>query len=172
VRGQQLFVCEIRRRHFTGPSKAPRSRSPAAVDCHRSTACLQVRPEVSVSFLKHSLYNKNTTPTDGKRDRAVVPYGRTLGQNTARRGQRRAGQQRGDVEVRSYLRDQSGSRNLVFDLSITHDRFGQAVTCNRTGLSRIPRTLTARCVLMRSVKPTPINKHMMTIRTFIFSPLS
>jgi hypothetical protein len=32
-----------------------------------------------------------------------------------------AGQRRGDVEVRSYLMDQTGSRSLVFDLSITHD---------------------------------------------------
>ncbi len=31
-----------------------------------------------------------------------------------------AGQRRGDVKVRSYLRDQAGSRSLVFDLSIAH----------------------------------------------------
>ena len=36
-----------------------------------------------------------------------------------------AGQRRGDVEVR-YLRDQAGSRSLVFDLSIAHDRFGSS----------------------------------------------
>jgi hypothetical protein len=28
------------------------------------------------------------------------------------------------VEIRNYLRDQAGSRSLVFDLSITHDRYG------------------------------------------------
>ena len=33
-----------------------------------------------------------------------------------------AGQRRGDVEIRNYLRDQTGSRRLVFDLSITRDR--------------------------------------------------
>ena len=33
-----------------------------------------------------------------------------------------AGQRRGDVEIRSYLRDQAGSRSLVFDLCITHHR--------------------------------------------------
>ena len=33
-----------------------------------------------------------------------------------------AGQRRGDVEVRSYLRDQARNRSLVFDLSIPHDR--------------------------------------------------
>jgi hypothetical protein len=33
-----------------------------------------------------------------------------------------AGQRRGDVDIRNYLRDQAGS--LVFDLSITHERFG------------------------------------------------
>jgi hypothetical protein len=32
-----------------------------------------------------------------------------------------AGQRRGDVEIRNYLRDQAGSRSLVFDLSIAHD---------------------------------------------------
>ena len=31
-----------------------------------------------------------------------------------------AGQRRGDGEIRNYLRDQAGSRSLVFDLSITH----------------------------------------------------
>jgi hypothetical protein len=34
-----------------------------------------------------------------------------------------AGQRRGDVEIRNYLRDQAGSRRLVFDLSITHNRY-------------------------------------------------
>jgi hypothetical protein len=31
-----------------------------------------------------------------------------------------AGQRRGNVEVRNYLRDQAGSRNLVLDLAFTH----------------------------------------------------
>jgi hypothetical protein len=31
------------------------------------------------------------------------------------------GQRSGDIEVRNYLRDQAGSRSLVFDLSIAHD---------------------------------------------------
>jgi hypothetical protein len=44
-----------------------------------------------------------------------------------------AGQRRGDVEVRSYLRDQAGSRNLVFDLSITHDRFGSSSHVQQNG---------------------------------------
>jgi hypothetical protein len=37
-----------------------------------------------------------------------------------------AGQRRGDVEVRSYLRDAARSRSLVFDLSITHYRIGSS----------------------------------------------
>jgi len=37
-----------------------------------------------------------------------------------------AGQRRGDVEIRNYLRDQAGSRSLVFDLSITHQRYGSS----------------------------------------------
>ena len=30
-------------------------------------------------------------------------------------------QRLGDVEIHNYMRDQAGSRSLVFDLSITHD---------------------------------------------------
>ena len=37
-----------------------------------------------------------------------------------------AGQRRGDVEIRNYLRDQAGSRSLVFDLNIAHDRYGSS----------------------------------------------
>jgi hypothetical protein len=44
-----------------------------------------------------------------------------------------AGQRRGDVEVRSYLRDHAGSRSLVFDLSITHDRFESSSHVQQNG---------------------------------------
>jgi hypothetical protein len=37
-----------------------------------------------------------------------------------------AGQCRGNVEVWNSLRDQAGSRNLVFDLAFTHERFGSS----------------------------------------------
>ena len=44
-----------------------------------------------------------------------------------------AGQRRGDVEVRNYLRDAAGSRSLVFDLSITHDRIGSSCHVQQNG---------------------------------------
>jgi hypothetical protein len=52
-----------------------------------------------------------------------------------------AGQLRGDVEVRSYLRDQVGSRSLVFDLSITHDRFGSSSHVQQNGSLSHPQDL-------------------------------
>jgi hypothetical protein len=58
-----------------------------------------------------------------------------------------AGQRRGDVEIRSYLRDQAGSRSLVFDLSIGHDRFGSSSHVQQNGL----RIWMRRYVLLRSV---------------------
>jgi hypothetical protein len=73
-----------------------------------------------------------------------------------------AGQRRGDVEVRSYLRDQAGSRSLVFDLSITHDRFGSNSHVQQNGSLSHPQDLDG----------PPIGKHMLTIRTFLFSPSS
>jgi hypothetical protein len=52
-----------------------------------------------------------------------------------------AGQRRGDVEVRNFLRDQAGSRNLVFDLSITHDRFGSSSHVQQNGSLSHPQDL-------------------------------
>ena len=54
-----------------------------------------------------------------------------------------AGQRRGDVEVRSYLRDQAGSRSLVFDLSIAHDRFGSSSHVQQNGSLSHPQDLDA-----------------------------
>jgi hypothetical protein len=54
-----------------------------------------------------------------------------------------AGQRRGDVEIRNYLQDQAGSRSLVFDLSITHDRFGSSSHVQQNGLLSHPKDLDA-----------------------------
>ncbi len=51
------------------------------------------------------------------------------------------GQQRGDVEVRSYLRDQAVSRSLVLDLSIAHDRFGSSCHVQQNGSLLHPQDL-------------------------------
>jgi len=77
------------------------------------------------------------------------------------------------VEIRNYLRDQAGSRSLVFDLIIAHDRFGStshvmmiiiiitwlvdpnlswAMLTIRTGACRTLRTGMHQWVLLHSVK--------------------
>jgi hypothetical protein len=81
-----------------------------------------------------------------------------------------AGQRRGDVEVRHYLHDTAGSRSLVFDLSITHDRIGSSCHVSRTVCYRILRTLTPPCGSLRSAKLTAIGSNTLTTRTFLFSP--
>jgi hypothetical protein len=53
----------------------------------------------------------------------------------------RAGQRRGDVEIRNYLRDQAGSRSQVFDLSIAHDRYGSSSHVQQNGLLSHPQDL-------------------------------
>ena len=78
---------------------------------------------------------------DGKRARAVV---RTAGHlvRTQHGVTASAGQRHGDVEVRSYLRDQAGSRSLVFDdLSIAHDRFGSSSHVQQNGSLSYPQDL-------------------------------
>jgi hypothetical protein len=54
-----------------------------------------------------------------------------------------AGQRRGDVELRSYLQDAAGRRSLVFDLSMTHDRFGSSNHVQQNGLLSNPQDLDA-----------------------------
>jgi hypothetical protein len=83
-----------------------------------------------------------------------------------------AGQRRGDVELRSYLRDQAGSRSLVFDFSITITALAHQATCTRTVCCRIPMTSMHLCVLLHSAKLTAIGNNTLTIRTYVFSPPS
>ena len=75
---------------------------------------------------------------DGGRSRAVVPHGRTHARNRSG-GKRRP--RLGDVEIRSYLRDQAESRSLVFDLSIAHDRFGSSSHVQQIGQLTHPQDL-------------------------------
>ena len=49
---------------------------------------------------------------------------------------------------------------------------GQAATCCKMATSHTPRTLTARCLLLHSVRSTPMGNNSLTIRTFLFSPQS
>ena len=44
------------------------------------------------------------------------------------------GQKHGDVEIINYLQDTAGARNLVFNLSITHDRYGSKTHPHLNGL--------------------------------------
>jgi hypothetical protein len=53
----------------------------------------------------------------------------------------RAGQRRNDVELCSYLQDVAGRRSLVFDLSMTHDRFCSSSHVQQNGLLLHPQDL-------------------------------
>ena len=55
-----------------------------------------------------------------------------------------AGQRRGDLEIRQswqYLHDQAGSRSLVFDLAIAHDRFGSSSQPHQNGPPSNPQDI-------------------------------
>ena len=54
-----------------------------------------------------------------------------------------AGQRRGDVEIRSYLPYAAGRRSLVFDLSMTHHRFGSRNHVQQNSLLSHPQDLDA-----------------------------
>ena len=80
------------------------------------------------------------------------------------------GQRRGDVEIRNYLRDQAGSRSLVFDLSVTHERFGSSSHPQQNELLTLRRTPMRLYVLLPSARSIIIRNSTLTIRTLLFSP--
>jgi len=69
------------------------------------------------------------------------------------------------------------TRDSAFDAGGETEGLGHFEDSERCGDSgylkyRILRTLTAQCVLLRSVRSSPIGNNMLTIRTFLFSPPS
>ena len=47
------------------------------------------------------------------------------------------------IEIVNYLQDAAGARNLVFDLRITHDRYGRSTQPHQNGQLTHPRDLDA-----------------------------
>ena len=67
---------------------------------------------------------------------ALGPLFRTAGHTvrTQHGATASAGHRRGEVEICSYLQDAAGRRSLVFDLSMTHDRFGSSSHVQQKGM--------------------------------------
>jgi len=103
---------------------------------------------------------------------ALAPLFRTAGHTvrTQHGVPASAGQRRGDVEIPSYLRDQAGSRSLIFDLSVAHARFGSSSQVQQNGLLTVRRTSKRLCILLRSARSIIIGISTLAIRTFLFSP--
>ena len=76
----------------------------------------------------------------------------------------------GNVEIRNYLRYQAGSRSLVFDLSVTHERFGSSSHPQQNELLTLRRTPMRLYVLLPSARSIIIRNSTLTIRTLLFSP--
>ena len=81
-----------------------------------------------------------------------------------------AGHRRGDVEIREYLRDAAGSRSLVFDLSITHDRFGSSTRVQQNGALSHPQDLDAPLCLAAQRKINSYRQHYADNQNISFLP--
>ena len=81
-----------------------------------------------------------------------------------------AGQRRGDVEIRSYLQDAAGRRSLVFDLSMTHDRFGSSSHVQQNGLLSHPQDLDGPLRLAAQRKINTYRQHHADNPNISFSP--
>jgi hypothetical protein len=81
-----------------------------------------------------------------------------------------AGHRRGDVEIREYLRDAAGSRSLVFDLSITHDRFGSSTHVQQNGALSHPQDLDAPLRLAAQRKINSYRQHYADNQNISFLP--
>jgi hypothetical protein len=85
------------------------SRSPHERSSSRQKTCATLLLATACLSSSHSLCRAPARDNSGTRLR--TPY---------KKARRR------DVDIRNYLRDQAGSRSLVFDLSITHHRYGSS----------------------------------------------
>jgi hypothetical protein len=119
--------------HFSGPTKGARPLPPLTFAGHNRGGATDFAPRKSV--LQGGAHDWIVG--------ALGPLFRTAGHTvrTQYGVTASAGQRRGDVEIRSYLRDQAGSRSLVFDLSIAHDRFGSSSHVQQNGLLSHPQDL-------------------------------
>ena len=81
-----------------------------------------------------------------------------------------AGQRRGDVEVRNYLRKQRAAGGLVFDLSITHDRIGSSCHVQQKGLLSHPQELDAPLRLAAQRKINSYRQQHADNQNISFSP--
>ena len=75
--------------------------------------------------------------------------------------------------IRNYMGDQAGNRSLVFDLSITQDRFGSSSHVQQNGLLSHPQDLDDPLRLAAQRKINSYGQHCsntLTTRTFLFSP--
>ena len=81
-----------------------------------------------------------------------------------------AGQRRGDVEVRSYLRDAAGSRSLVFELSITHDRIGSSCHVQQNGSLSHKQDLDAPLRMVAQRKINTYSQHYADNQNISFLP--
>jgi hypothetical protein len=74
------------------------------------------------------------------------------------------------VEIREYLRDAAGSRSLVFDLSITHDRFGSSTHVLQNGALIHPQDLGAPLRLAAQRKINSYRQHYADNKNISFLP--
>ena len=84
-----------------------------------------------------------------------------------------AGQRRGDVEIREYLRDAAGSREAFEMWREAWFSTGPSPTSahvQQNGLSRTRRIWMRLCVLPRSARSIALGNNTLTIRAFLFSP--
>ena len=79
-------------------------------------------------------------------------------------------QKRGDVEILNYLQDAAGSRNLVFDLAVTHDRYGSSAQPHHNGLLTHPQDLDAPLYVAARKKINVYRYQYATNRNITFMP--
>ena len=143
----ETFVCTTLGLEVPILTALPRLHNSPLAKCGCKKICMDFHGDHTSTCTAHS----GATKTHDWMVSVLGPLFRMAGHTvrTQRGVTASAGQRRGDVEIRSFLRDQAAS--LVFDLSIAYEGLGQAATCSKTVCSHTHRTSMARCVLLRSV---------------------
>jgi hypothetical protein len=119
------FVCTTLGLEVPILSSLPRHHNNQLTKCGCKKHCMDFHGDHTSTCTAHS----GATKTHDWMVGVLGPLFRTAGHTvrTQHGVTASAGQPRGDVEIRSYLQDEAGRQSLVFDLSMTHDRFGRRV---------------------------------------------
>ncbi len=153
----ETFVCTTLGLEVPVLTTLPRRNQHAPALCCCKKHCIDTYIDHTATCTAHSSATKSHDWAVG----VLGPLFRSAGHTVRTQYQVTAspGHLRIDVEIREYVRDAAGNQSLVFDLSITHDRFGSSTHVQQNGALSHPQDLDTPLRLAEQRKINSYRQH-------------